>query len=175
MAIGLNGAVCMYLNCMAYLNESLEFHFYAIHECTHVIYERCHKIPSLADVDTPTEWRSYSNLWVQNEGFAVYAPLRLREKLGHLDEPDYCVLLDLSQLEISRLAFLHILKSLQSDVPLTQEEYLEACFDDMRLTYRLGCELIRCIERISDAASVRKVFFFDGDEFLEHYQHLLMD
>ncbi len=53
MGIGLNGAVCMNLNCAAYLSAPMEFLFYAIHECTHVIYERCHRIPTLAEICTP--------------------------------------------------------------------------------------------------------------------------
>ncbi len=99
MGIGLDGLVCMNLNCAAYLEVPLEFLFYALHECVHVIYERSHHLPTLPEVRTPAEWRSYFNLWTQNEGFAVYGPLRLREKLGGLGERDYRVLFDAPQLE----------------------------------------------------------------------------
>lgn len=103
MGIGLDGSVCMNLNCPTYLSEPLEFLFYAIHECAHVFYERRHPIPILADINTPLDWRSTFNPWRRYEGFTVYAPLRLRKKLRHLNEQNYLVLLEGQELEIHRL------------------------------------------------------------------------
>ena len=175
MGIGLNGAVCMNLNCAAYLSAPMEFLFYAIHECTHVIYERCHLIPTLAEICTPVQWRSYFNLWTQNEGFAVYAPLRMREKLGALDERDYQVLFDMPQLEIHRKAYWHALERLSGEQPLSRDEYLEICFGDMRLTYRIGCELLRRIERAYGLEAVQEAFLLDSNEFIARYQFLLLE
>ena len=175
MGIGLNGAVCMNLNCAAYLSAPMEFLFYAIHECTHVIYERCHLIPTLAEICTPVQWRSYFNLWTQNEGFAVYAPLRMREKLGALDERDYQVLFNMPQLEIHRQAYWHALERLSGEQPLSRDEYLEICFGDMRLTYRIGCELLRRIERAHGLEAVQEAFLMDSDEFIARYQFLLLE
>lgn len=158
MGIGLDGSVCMNLNCPTYLSEPLEFLFYAIHECAHVLYECRHPIPTLADINTPAEWRSYFNLWTQNEGFAVYAPLRLREKLGHLNERDYRVLFDGPALEFQRLEYLSALGRLLDETPLEREAYLEICFGDRRLTYRLGCELLRRIDHAKDLAAVQQAF-----------------
>ncbi|HSQ18222.1 MAG TPA: hypothetical protein VLM83_11020 [Anaerolineales bacterium] len=121
MGIGLDGLVCMNLNCAAYLDAPLEFLFYALHECVHVIYERCHHLPTLPEVRTPAEWRSYFNLWTQNEGFAVYEPLRLREKLGGLGERDYRVLFDAPQLETHHLAYWHAQERLLEEKPLQRD------------------------------------------------------
>ncbi len=173
MGIGLNGAVCMNLNCAAYINEPLEFLFYAIHECTHVMYERHHSIPILADVNTPAEWRSYFNLWTHNEGFAVYEALHIREELGYLNERDYQVLFDAAKLEHHRLTFLNALESLQSEAALPRDKYLEICFGDMRLTYRLGCELLRRIARVHGQESIQQAFLLNSDRFMEHYKYLL--
>jgi hypothetical protein len=175
MGIGLNGAVCMNLNCNAYLGDSREFLFYAIHECMHVVYERHHPIPALANIQTPSEWRSYFNLWTHNEGFAVYAPLKLREKLGCLEERDYRVLFNASQLESHRMAFRRALETLENNILSSRDEYLEICFGDMRLTYRLGCELLRRIARAQGQEAVRQAFFLDADHFMKSYKHLLVD
>ena len=175
MGIGLDGLVCMNLNCAAYLDVPLEFLFYALHECAHVIYERSHHLPTLPEVRTPAEWRSYFNLWMQNEGFAVYTPLRLREKLMALDERDYRVLFDLPQLEIHRQAYWHALERLSGEQPLSLDEYLEICFGDMRLTYRIGCELLLRIERTYGLEAVQEAFLLDSDEFIARYQFLLLE
>lgn len=175
MGIGLDGSVCMNLNHTAYLNTPMEFLFYAIHECTHVIYERRHHIPTLAEVCTPAQWRSYFNLWTQNEGFAVYAPLRLREKLGALNERDYQVLFSASQLEIHRLAYWHALERLSEEKLLPRDEYLEICFGEMRLTYRIGCNLLQCIEHSCGLEAVREAFMSDSNDFIERHKFLLLE
>jgi hypothetical protein len=175
MGIGLDNSVCMNLNCPAYLDEPMEFLFYAIHECTHVLYERRHPIPILADIHTPAEWRSYFNLWTQNEGFAVYAPLRLREKLGYLNERDCRILFDGQALEFHRLEYLSAFERLLDETPLEREAYLEICFGDRRLTYRLGCELLRRMNHANGLAAMQSAFFMDGDEFMERYKCLLLE
>lgn len=169
MGIGLDGAVCMNVNHAPYLAEPLEFLFYIIHECVHVIYERCHAVPPLADVTAHAEWRAYFCLWLQNEGYAAYAPLRLRLERGCLADRDYRVLMDPQQVEAHRLALLSALKSLQADPPLSQEQYLEICFGDQRLTYRMGCELIRRIEKHYGMDAVREGFYLQGDQWLGKY------
>jgi hypothetical protein len=175
MGIGLNGVVCMNCNHKAYLDEPAEFLFYTIHECVHVIYERHHRVPPLNEISSPAEWRSYYNTWVQNEGFAVYAPLGLRFEMGCLAERDYRVLFDPGQLEAHRLAFLAALEKLRREQPLTRDEYLETCFGAGRLTYRMGCEIIRRIERVEGLSGVQAAFYLDGDGFMQKFQPLVND
>jgi hypothetical protein len=173
MGIGLNGAVCMNCNHSPYLSEPREFLFFVIHECMHVIYERCHRVPPLADVNSPADWRAYFNLWVQNEGFAVYAPLYLRLEMGCLRERDYAVVFDRGELETLRLSFLKVLDALEQDDPLSRDEYLEACFGPTRLTYRIGCELVGRIESTGGLEAVRRAFYLDADRFMREYRNLL--
>ena len=170
MGIGLDGAVCMNCNHVPYLDEPLEFLFYIIHECVHVVYERHHHVPALAEVQTPVQWRRYFALWMQNEGFAVYAPLRLRQVHGYLDERDYRVLCDEDQMNLLRLSLLDVLRQLDSDEPLTRAEYLECCFGDQRLTYRMGCALIQRIEDEHGMQAVRQAFTMDGEAFLASWR-----
>jgi len=88
MGIGLRETVCMNLNHLPYLRQPEEFLFYLIHECTHVIYERGHEVAKLEAVQSPREWQDYFALFLQNEGFAVYAPWDLRRARGGLADAD---------------------------------------------------------------------------------------
>jgi len=138
-----------------------------------VVYEQFHTIPPLSEVVTPAQWCSYCKMWMQNEGYAVYAPLRLQQKLGHLAERDYRVILDPAELERHKVALFDVLERLHSNKPLSKDEYLDSCFGSKRLTYRMGCELIRRIEVVSGIPAVREAFYMDGDTFIEKYNNLL--
>lgn len=173
MGIGLAGAVCMNCNCRSYLDQPQEFLFYLVHESTHVIYARSHRLPGLQEIRTPAEWRAYFDLWLQYEGYAVYAPLALRQKRDGLGERDYQVLVDPEQLEAHRRALLTAWQTLQSDIPLSREQYLEICFGEQRLTYRMGCELIRRIARDYGLQAVRRAFYLSGEAFVAQYGDLL--
>jgi hypothetical protein len=138
-----------------------------------VLYERSHRISPLGEVASPADWCSYFKLWVQNEGYAVYAPLRPRQERGHLAERDYRVLFDPDKLESQWLEFLETLQRLESGQPLSRETYLDLCFGPRRLTYRIGCDLIRRIEAVSGIKSVRTAFYLSGDDYVTEYRHLL--
>jgi hypothetical protein len=171
--IGLDGAACLNCSHAGYLEAPQEFLFYMIHECVHVIYERSHHVPGLSDIASPAGWRAYFNLWLQNEGYAVYAPLALRRARGGLAEGDYQVLMDPDRLEAHRLTLLEAWKVLQNEASLPPGPYLEICFGPQRLTYRMGCELIRRIERVHGMKVVRQAFYLSGDEFVGMYASLL--
>lgn len=173
MGIGLNGVVCMNCNCESYLAEPYEFLFYIIHECIHVLYERSHQVPQIKDVVSSRQWLTYFNLWSQNEGFAVFAPLQLRQDLGYLRERDCIVLFDKRQLEAHRMSFIKVLDRLLQFPQPTRDEYLDYCFGPMRLTYRIGCELFRHIERAYGMEVAREAFYLDGDSFIAKYRHLI--
>lgn len=175
MGIGLDGAACLNVNHAAYLAQPREFLFYIIHECTHVIYEHSHRLPGLEEILSPADWRGYFNLWLQYEGYAVYAPLALRQEHGCLADSDYRVLIDPAQLEAHRQELLAALDALRSETPRTRDQYMEICFGPQRLTYRMGCELVRRIERSYGMEAVRQAFYLSGDEFVEQYGKLLKE
>ncbi len=170
LGIGLEGVVCQNLNAGAYLRRPEEFLYYTIHEAAHVLYERSHPIPALREVTTPAQWRAYFALWVQNEGFAVYAPLGLRTRRGQASDPDYQVLLDPPALEASLEKYCRARRRLQSPVPLPPEEYMELTFGDDRLTYRAGCEIFRRVERQAGLEAVRRAFYMPGEAFLGEFE-----
>lgn len=174
MGSGLDGAACLNVNHAPYLAQPREFLFYAIHECTHVIYERSHRLPGLEEIVSPADWRGYFNLWLQYEGYAVYAPLARRVREGCLADGDYRALMNPTQLEAHRQELLATLDALRSETPRPHEQYLEICFGPQRLTYRMGCELIRRIERAYGMQAVRQAFYMSGDEFVGKYIALLI-
>jgi hypothetical protein len=171
--IGLSGAACLNINCGSYLTEPREFLGYAIHECVHVIYERYHPLPRLAMVQTPAQWRAYFNLWTHNEGYAVYVPLKFRQAHQLMDEPDYRVLSDPQQLHAVISAYLEALDWLGREKQAARERYVETCFGPSRLTYRVGCEIIRRIENSRGSAAACQAFYLSGDQFIRQSISLL--
>lgn len=173
MGIGLKDGVCMNLNWRPYLDQPEEFLCYMIHECTHVIYERYHEVPAIRDINSPEGWLSFFKLMVQNEGYAVYLPLRLRIQRGYMEDPDYQALYDSEQLEAHRRAFWGVIEKLTKDPPDDLEEILEMTFGPQRLTYRIGCDIIRKIETASGTAGVKKAFYMDGETFISEYGRMI--
>jgi len=173
MGIGLSGVACLNCNYDGYLNDPREFLFYAVHECVHVIYERLHAVPALRQVATAADWLAYFCLWLQNEGYAVYAPLGMRREAGALDERDYRVLVDKPQMDRLRRDALAALTELSSGRMLARERYLDLCFGASRITYRAGCDLVRLIEKTEGIAAVRRAFRLDGRNYVSAYGRLL--
>ncbi len=173
MGIGLNEAVCMNLNFSRYLADPWEFFYYMIHETAHVLYQQCHAIPELAQVTTPADWWAYFGLWLQNEGFAVFSALRLRQERGHLAERDYQVLSDPALLAASLALYHDTRRLLRSGQPLKTEDYWERIYGDHRILYRAGCAIFQEILRRGGPEAVRRAFYTTGKAFLEEYGALV--
>ncbi len=172
--IGFHNTVCMNLNWDQYFNDPHEFVYFVIHEVFHILYQRIHKILPLTDIVTSADWLSYFKIFVQNEGYAVYAPLHLREARSHLRDRDYIVLGDKEKIEEHIETFINTLELLEQR-QLTPDEYSDHIFGPKRLTYRVGCELIRRIERSYGYEAVKKGIYLDADQFLSKYKHLLLN
>lgn len=163
----------MNLNSPTYWDHPEEFLYYMIHEAFHVVYERHHRISRIAELTTPAQWLSFFHLMLQNEGFAVYAPLALRLERGHMDERDYRVLADPRLLQQHIEAFLRSHRTVASDPSLGFEDYCNHLFGPMRLTYRVGGELARRIEAEYGRSEVQKAAMLTGDEFWALYSCLI--
>lgn len=172
--IGFQGSVCMNLNWEPSLNDPNEFLYFMIHEVFHVLYQRIHEISPLKKMETKEDWLSYFQIFLQNEGYAVYAPLHLRETRNHLRDRDYIVLGDKGKIEEHIETFINTLEFLEQR-RLTPDEYSDHIFGPKRLTYRVGCELIRRIERSYGYEAVKKGIYLDADRFLSKYKHLLLN
>lgn len=86
--------MCINLNENIFFDKPRQFLYLAIHESTHTLHGRIHGVPSIHDIESPGEMRTFFNTFVQTEGYAVYTPLRLREKEGHLGSDDHFILED---------------------------------------------------------------------------------
>lgn len=169
MGIGLGGAICMNLNTPQYLAEPHEFLYFIIHEAVHVLYERSHNVPPLAEIRTPAGWLAYFGLWLQNEGFAVYAPYRLRRANQHLADRDYQVLEDPARRAAALQACASAYRRLAARQALPQEAYLETIFGDQRLTYRAGCHIFSSLAQQQGLAAASRAFYLPPKAFLALY------
>lgn len=162
MGIASREAIAMNLNTPLYLDHPDEF-----------LYERHHSIPVLKMLETPAQWRSMFALMLQNDGYAVYVPWRLRQKRGQLTHSDYQVLHHSEELARHIDAFFDTYARFHEDVSRSWEVYMEMVFGPQRLAYRVGAELVRRIGTNLGSDAVRTAFYLGADEFLDTYQHLL--
>jgi len=178
--IGLSDSICMSLNCSLYHSNPDEFLSTIVHEGFHVIYERIHGGPRLDSLSTPAQWRSMFLSMLQNEGFAVYAPLDLRQTRNYpiLEEhplrKDYALLQDPAAMVKSIALFQKNLKTITHSPLLSRDEYLSLLFGPERLTYRVGCELIRRVEEAYGYEAVQQAVYLTGTGFYERYEKLLI-
>ena len=173
--IGFSKTVCMNLNYHRFFTNPGEFFYILVHEVFHVIYEQIHPIPSMSQLLIPADWLSFFKMVAHNEGFAVYMPLAFREEDKFLEDSDYRILSDQKRLiEYIRL-FKDTLELLETGPELSIREYSEHVFGVNRLTYRIGCELIRRIEAQFGIDAVRDAVYLSGEEFIDNYIYLLDD
>lgn len=176
MGIGLRDAVCMNLNYAPYMVCPEEFGFFIVHEAFHVVYERAHPVAPLSSINSPEEWLSYFEMWVQNEGGATYAPLASRLESGFLADAfgDYGVVTDTGQMREHLADFLHTLTLLGDARSMSRDEHIELLFGSKRLTYRVGCELARRIERSGGLVALQAALRVDGTHFVDDNLYLLL-
>jgi len=171
--IGHNGVVSMNLNSSHYLQDHEEFLYWAIHESFHVVYERYWPMPPIKTVRTPDQWLSLMHLALQNEGYATYAPLAIRQRRGAMGGRDYQVLQDPALLGGAIRDFLEGHSAVAQRAPLSTGQLLDLCFGSRRLAYTVGCELIRRVEREFGPDAVRAGALQHCDEFWNLYGALL--
>lgn len=172
LGIGHRGAVCINLNERLYTENHAEFLYFMMHEAFHVAYERIHVIPGVGGLHTPEDWARFLDTMVQNEGYATYVALEPRQRAGHTEFGDYAVLKDpvkvqehIARLDAVRRAILHR--------PVDVGEWIKRAFGPDRLTYRVGCELVRRVRDAHGHEAVRAGVYQDGREFWQNYAHLL--
>ncbi len=183
VGIGLAGVACLNVNWPPYLGDPAQFGYTAIHECCHVVYGRTRPMPSLAEIRTPGQWFALFSRMTQDEGFAVYTPLRLRMARGAMGGSAHPVLADYTVLDDPAGIAAHIAKfravagrlAASLRAPLTRDEYIELLFGPDRLTYRVGCEIVRRIESAGGEAAVRRAFLLPGEEYLGALEGMARD
>lgn len=177
--IGHKDAACLNLNVSYEFLNPLEFLYIAIHECFHVLYEHIHTFPSFADLKDLKRRIEFFHLLTHNEGYAVYAPLNLRQKYGHLGDvsqrilDDYIVVFDEKRITKLTKKYDELVQKLNEDQKMTLENYEDQALGSERYTYRIGCTLVRLIEEKYGMSEVQEAIYLNGSDFIRKYDHLL--
>lgn len=168
------------------LNESLfhrlprELLYTAIHESSHVLYEREHDTIGGFSPD-PLESADQRSVWntvFHTEAFATYTPLELRRSdgtVGDDDHPlrgDYAVLSDGERMQDLVAEYDSFRERLRHE-SVSREDLFTHLFGGSRLPYRVGCALVEGIERSEGPDATREAFYTEPVEFPERYDWAL--
>ena len=162
-----------------FFKNQREFVYQAIHESTHTLYGRIHGTPNIQDLETIEDKISFFNTLLHTEGYAVYAPLRLRKEEGNLGKGNHPMLEDYQVLtdESKMIEYVEEYDSLREEFKeleeLNSNELFGKTMGKKRYTYRIGSWIFKEIEDKMGMDDVRKVFYTDADEFVEDYDYLL--
>lgn len=177
--IGHSNSICMNVNWQPFQDAPLEFLYLAIHESFHAVYEHIHQLPRLQQIRTCQDRFAYFCSMLQNEGMAVYAPLRLRRANrdeGYLHHPiigeDYLALGDEREMRRAVRKFRELLIRLREE-DMELEHYAELVFGPERITYRVGCRLAELIEYHLGLQELQKAVHLTGEEMVAQYSELL--
>ncbi|NIQ04853.1 MAG: hypothetical protein GWO20_03695 [Candidatus Korarchaeota archaeon] len=179
IGIGLEQGVCINLNENIFFDNPRQFLYLAIHESTHTVYGRIHGVPSIHDVESPGDMRTFFNTFFQTEGYAVYTTLRLRKEEGHMGSDDhfiledYLVISDTEKIRVLVKKYDALQANLESVAEWSLQEFMKKAFGQERLAYRVGCTMIKEIEEEMGMEEVTKAFYLDPDDFIEKYDHVL--
>ncbi|MFW5927937.1 MAG: DUF5700 domain-containing putative Zn-dependent protease [Thermoplasmatota archaeon] len=178
IGIGLNDNVCINLNEQLFFDDPKEFMFIALHECSHVLYDRIHDFQSIDKVRSTEERITFFRTFFQTEGYAVYTPLNKRQmdemkNLDHSIMKDYQIISDESKIKKSVKKYDKLGEELKKSGAWTLEKYMKKCFGQERLAYRVGGTLIKKIEEKEGMSVVRDGFYKDPDDFAEEFDWIL--
>ena len=181
LGVGLEPGAYLNLNAPLFLDVPREVLYTAIHESSHVVYERVHHARSEVgpdDFETREGQQRVFDTVFHTEAFATYTPLALRRADGNLggrDHPiprDYAVCSDSERLADLVAEYDAVREQLRAG-PVDRERFLEYLFGGPRLPYRVGCALLARIEEKRSLDAVREAFYLDPTEFCERYDPLL--
>lgn len=169
------------------LNEPLFFDmprqllYTAIHESSHVIYDRVHEFSSRlgpADLaDRAGQQRVFETLF-HTEAFATYTPLALRRADGNLGEAehlvcsDYRILGDEQRLQELVMEYDSFRETLRTE-RVEPSILLKKVFGSPRLPYRVGCAMLDHLEERRGIEAVRDAFYQDPGTFLTDHDAIL--
>jgi hypothetical protein len=181
LGVGLRPGAYLNLNAPLFLDTPREVLSTAVHESSHVVYERVHDARSElgpGDFATGEGQRRVFDTVFHTEAFATYTPLSLRrgdDALGDRDHPipaDYATLADDERLS-NLVAEYDAARESLADGPVDRERFLGYLFGGSRIPYRVGCALLERVEERKGIEGVREAFHLDPAEFRERYDPLL--
>ncbi len=179
VGIGLEGSACLNLWSSLYRHHRQELPAVMAHECFHVIYNRLHGVPRLADVVSPQQWLRLLDRMLADEGLATYAGLLVRAALDLQTRGEHPLLEDYRVLE-DELALgehLRLLAATRQRLAKcpgpSRQQRLELVFGRSRITYRAGCQLARLIRERSGIAALQRSVHLDGSRYVRTWGHLV--
>lgn len=181
--IGLQSGAYVNVNEPLFLGMPRQLLYAALHECSHVLYDREHGFSAELDarsLDSREEQRAFFDTLFHTEAYATYTPLELRRSDGnvggleHVICEDYRVVADETRLRRHVEAYDSFRETLRSG-PVSRETLLARAFGGARLPYRVGCALLDRIEEKRGIDEVRDAFYLDPDSFVEAYDWILDD
>ena len=178
IGIGLNNNVCVNLNEQLFFDKPEEFMFIAMHESSHVLYDRINDFPSIDNIQSVDDKITFFNTFFQTEGYAVYTPLNKRkdEKMDntiHFILEDYQVMADEEKMKESVSKYDDLKYDLKDSGEWSFEEYMKRCFGKDRLAYRVGGMMVKKIEEKEGIDEVREAFYKKPDDFVNEYNWVL--
>lgn len=181
LGIGLRNGAYLNLNEPLFLRMPRQLLYVAIHESSHVLYDRVHNFSSELGpelLDSQEGQQTVFNTLFHTEAFATYTPLNLRKHEGNVGEhdfpicEDYRVLADETRLQHHVVEYDSFRDTLQKKA-VSQKTLWTRSFGESRLPYRVGCAMLRGIEEKQGREEVREAFYTDPGEFIEEYDWVL--
>lgn len=176
IGIGLGGRVAVNLNAAKYLDNPQELTYFFAHEAAHVAYERIHGRFGLGDLTAPGALKRIVCLLIHTEGVSVYVPLAARLREGQVADRDYQALLDPVALTGKIQALRDLCVGLTDEYP--GDAAANALFERLsgeRLSYVVGCEILRRIEARDGLAGVVAALHMDPVDFVTEGLALLAE
>ena len=179
--IGLGDGAFVDVNEPLFFQEPRQLLYVAIHESSHVLYDRVHGFSEelgAADLTPAGDQELAFETLFHTEAYATFTPLSLRrddDALGrrdHLVCADYAVLDDDDRLA-DLVAEYDAFRERLAAEGVAPAALLEKVFGPSRLPYRVGCVLLDRLERTRGIDAVRRGFHLDPATFLSEYDHVL--
>ncbi len=175
IGIGLDNRVCINLNSEILLQDYKELISIIIHETAHTHYESIHgPFLRLLELKTGTDMMALLNNAIQYEGVGVFSAEEYRmfnnlAKTGSPLQEDY----DISMGDACYMGLFREYKSLkealESGAIKNSDEFISRCFNESRLTHRLGYAIFSGINRKKGIEGVREAIRMGNEEFAERF------
>ncbi|WP_264822452.1 hypothetical protein [Halocatena marina] len=181
LGIGLQQGAYVNLNEPLFLQQPRQLLYTAIHESSHVLYDRVHNFSTELGLDTLNSRENQQTIFytlVHSEGYATYTPLKLRTSDGnvgkhnHLICEDYRVLTEEPQLRQFVQEYDSFRETLQ-EASVARETLMSRIFGGSRLPYRIGCLLLDGIEKKQRLEEVQNAFYMEPETFVREYDWIL--
>ncbi|MFB6197940.1 MAG: hypothetical protein ABEI52_06690 [Halobacteriaceae archaeon] len=179
--IGTKDGAFINLNEPLFFRDPRQLLYTAIHECSHVIYDRVHDYSGELDSEHLTSRSGQQRVFralFHTEAYATHSPVALRRADGNLGSHDHLVCADYRVFDDESLLrdlvaeYDSIRRTLRTK-RVDPNALLSKVFGESRLPYRVGCVLLDRIERTRGIEAVREGFHLEPKEFLETHDDLL--